>query len=373
MNNILKIFTGTLRRLKLALLIGLVCGAAGIALYFPGRATADFGNPESKIDVAVIDNEQSELSAAIKNYLSEKVNMNIIEENPEKFNDMLINTDISAIIEIPNGLMSGMIAGKDVKVNTTTLDDYENGAYIGIYIDSFMQSAAVAAKAANGDEKMFVDIVSAELPSKLETVNAVTSSREGDYAMGGFGFSSGFLVMLIFGVSVFVTLGVMDDKIYGTYNRMRASSVTGIQYIIGTLAAAVIVTLLVSMPLSLFMIISGAELEMSYLNIVAVNILFSLLSAGLAVLLALLINTKQSLFMLSGCIASIGAILGGAFFPVQDGEGILRIMSLITPHYWYMQVIKNNGEAHISMIILTLYTAVIFLASAVIFSKRSKS
>ena len=98
MNNIRTVFMGMLKRLKTALVIALLAGLASIALYYCGRPIADIYSVQDKIDVAVIDNDRSELSAMLKNYLSDKMSMNIIEDEQEKFNDKLINRDVSAII-----------------------------------------------------------------------------------------------------------------------------------------------------------------------------------------------------------------------------------------------------------------------------------
>ena len=141
MNNIRTVFFGMLKRLKYALIIALLVGAGSIGLYYCGRPIANVFSVNDKIDIALSDNDNSELSAMLKSYLSDRINMNIIEDGKEKFNDKLINRDVSAIIEIPQGFEKNVIGGKDVKIKSTTLDDYENGAYISVYIEGFMRSS----------------------------------------------------------------------------------------------------------------------------------------------------------------------------------------------------------------------------------------
>ena len=374
MNNIVKIFCGTLRRLKIAIILALICGIAGVALYFPGRGTADAFMASEKIDIAVIDNDKSELSECIKNYFGNKVNMNIVDESKaEKYNDMLINTDISAIIEIPEGFQQSVLDGNIKKIISTTLDDYENAAYVSVYIDGFMRSAETASIAAKGDKDTLLKILSTEDGAELTTESAVVSSREALYVQAGYYFSSGFLTMLVYGVGIFVTLAVMDDKTYGTYNRMRASSVTGMQYIIGTSMASSISSLLVMLPVLLFLIISGAEITFSIPYVLIANILFALISTALAIFIALLVNEKSTIFMLSGCIAGLGSILGGAFFPIMESAGPLKYISMLTPQFWFTDLVGGStANPLINITILALYTALLFLASAVIFSKRAK-
>ncbi|MBP3921814.1 MAG: ABC transporter permease [Ruminiclostridium sp.] len=374
MNNIVKIFCGTLRRLKIAIILALICGIAGVALYFPGRGTADAFMADEKIDIAVIDSDKSELSECIKNYFNEKVNMNIAEEATiEKYNDMLINTDISAIIEIPEGFQQSILDGNIKKITSTTLDDYENAAYVSVYIDGFMRSAETASVAAKGDKDALLKILSTEDGAALTTESAVVSSREAVYVQAGYYFSSGFLTMLVYGVGIFVTLAVMDDKTYGTYNRMRASSVTGMQYIIGTSMASSISSLLVMLPVLLFLIISGAEITFNIPYVLVANILFALISTALAIFIALLVNEKSTIFMLSGCIAGLGSILGGAFFPITESAGPLKYLSMLTPQFWFTDLVGGStANPLINITVLALYTVLLFLASAVIFSKRAK-
>ena len=374
MNNIVKIFCGTLRRLKIAIILALICGIAGIALYFPGRGTADAFMASEKIDIAVIDNDKSELSECIKNYFGNKVNMNIVDESKaEKYNDMLINTDISAIIEIPEGFQQSVLDGNIKKIISTTLDDYENAAYVSVYIDGFMRSAETASVAAKGDKDTLLKILSTEDGAELTTESAVVSSREAVYVQAGYYFSSGFLTMLVYGVGIFVTLAVMDDKTYGTYNRMRASSVTGMQYIIGTSMASSISSLLVMLPVLLFLIISGAEITFSIPYVLIANVLFALISTALAIFIALLVNEKSTIFMLSGCIAGLGSILGGAFFPITESAGPLKYISMLTPQFWFTDLVGGStANPLINITVLALYTVLLFLASAVIFSKRAK-
>lgn len=374
MNNIVKIFCGTLRRLKIAIILALICGIAGVALYFPGRGTADAFMASEKIDIAVIDNDKSELSECIKNYFGNKVNMNIVDEaKAEKYNDMLINTDISAIIEIPEGFQQSVLDGNIKKIISTTLDDYENAAYVSVYIDGFMRSAETVSVAAKGDKDTLLKILSTEDGAELTTESAVVSSREALYVQAGYYFSSGFLTMLVYGVGIFVTLAVMDDKTYGTYNRMRASSVTGMQYIIGTSMASSISSLLVMLPVLLFLIISGAEITFSIPYVLIANILFSLISTALAIFIALLVNEKSTIFMLSGCIAGLGSILGGAFFPITESAGPLKYISMLTPQFWFTDLVGGStANPLINITVLALYTVLLFLASAVIFSKRAK-
>lgn len=373
MNNIINIFFSMLRRLKLALVIALLAGLASIALYYCGRPIADLFSVKEKIDIAVTDNDNSELSAKLKSYLSDKMNMNIIEDEQEKFNDKLINRDVSAIIEIPQNFEADVASGKDVKIKSTTLDDYENGAYISVYIEGFMRSVDVASNAANGDLQLLLKIMNSKVAdTELTVKNAVVSDRENEYVAAGFTFSEGFMIMLVTAIGMFITLAVMDDRQYGTYSRMAISSVTGIQYIIGTLGASVLISLISLIILPLYLLVTGAQMNADYTLVFITVIIYSLFNSALSIMLAQLISSKQALATLSGCITSIGALLGGAWFPIDETAGMLKYLSYITPQYWYVDFMSGEAEQPaINICVLILYTLLIMLASAALFGRKS--
>lgn len=373
MSNVKTVFFGIMRRLKVALLVSILVGLFGIVLYYLGRPIANLYDVDEKINVAVIDNDKSILSEQLKIYLSEKVNMNIEENDPENFQEKLINRDISAIINIPSGLQTDIIDGKNAVINTTTLDDYENGAYVSVYIDSFMRSADIAAKAAVGSSQAFIDILTSNTyETVLTTENAVVSDREADYVSAGFSFAEGFMIMLVTAIGIFITIAVMDDRQYGTYSRMCISSVTGLQYITGTLGASSLISLLTLLPLPVYLLCTGAVLNVQPVMLFAIIIVYSLFNSALAVLLAQIINTKQALATLSGCITSVGALLGGAWFPIDQSVGFLKYISYITPQYWFVNFMSGESEQPlVNLSVLALYTILIMLSSAVLFSRKS--
>ena len=373
MNNIRTVFFGMLKRLKYALVIALLVGAGSIGLYYCGRPIANVFSVNDKIDIALTDNDKSELSAMLKSYLSDRINMNIIEDGKEKFNDKLINRDVSAIIEIPQGFEKNVIGGKDVKIKSTTLDDYENGAYISVYIEGFMRSVNIAAGAAKGDAELFSRIMNSDAAdTKLTKENAVTSDREDEYVSAGFKFSEGFMIMLVTAIGIFITLAVMEDRQYGTYSRMAVSSVTGVQYIVGTLGASVLISFTALVILPLYLLITGARMTAGYPLVFAAVVIYSLFNSALSIMLAQLISSKQALATLSGCITSIGALLGGAWFPIDETAGMLKYLSYITPQYWYIGFMSGEAEQPvINICVLILYTLLIMLASAALFGRKS--
>ena len=180
------------------------------------------------------------------------------------------------------------------------------------------------------------------------------------------------MIMLVTAIGIFITLAVMEDRQYGTYSRMAVSSVTGVQYIVGTLGASVLISFTALVVLPLYLLITGARMTAGYPLIFAAVIIYSLFNSALSIMLAQLISSKQALATLSGCITSIGALLGGAWFPIDETAGMLKYLSYITPQYWYGGFMSGEAEQPvINICVLILYTLLIMLASAALFGRKS--
>lgn len=367
MGKISKIFLLIIKRLKLAFLLALICAASGFGLYFSGR---NLSYVEKSINVGIIDNDNSFLSERMKSYFADTLEFEYFEENSKKLTDKLINNDISAIIEIPQGMEQAILSGNDIKILTTTHDDYENGAFIGLYIDSFVNSAAVASKGAGGDFEAFKKIMSSHGDTQLST-ERIIDGNEANYM--GFSFAIGFLVMLAGGVGIFITMAVHDDIDFGTFSRMRISRVTGADYMTATVLASVILNLIVMLPLTLWAVLAGKIPDTNGFLAVFMIVAFSLFLSAFSVLTAIVFRSKQTIATLSGGIISLGCLFGGIWFPIDDSIGAVKYFAYVTPHYWFMEQFRQpeaDGNSLVPIAIVSLAAVLLFLISAAIFSKK---
>lgn len=372
MKMIFEIFLGTVRRLKIGYIVAVLCAVISFGIYavFFTSGSAEVDDGSSPVCAAVIYGEDSALTKEFSAYLTDRLGFEQITDGRENFNNMLINKDISTIIEIPEGLQQSLLDGKDVKIKSVTLDDYENAAYISAYLDVFMQSMDTAAKASGGDKEKFESMIGSAAYSSVNIELAEMKKSGND--IGSFSpvpITLGFVQLLATSAMLFITMGVLDDKQYGTYRRMRCSSVKPLHYIAGTGTAAFLQSLICVLPMSVWAIIIGAPNAMETLF---GNILFALFLSGMGILVALLVNSKSALFTLSGFLASIGTVAGGSFFPIPENAGMIRAISIIMPYYWLNDISKCTAQYPlVNICILALFAVLVYLAVAVLFSKRN--
>ncbi|MDE5992743.1 MAG: ABC transporter permease, partial [Oscillospiraceae bacterium] len=125
MRNIFLIFKNSVMRNLLMIVIAVASLALMINIFSAfskGGTVFDL----DQIEVGIVDFDNSPLSENMKKYLTEKLDMEISEKNDyDSLSDLLINRDISAIIEVPQGLYENAAAGTVGELTVTTLDDYE--------------------------------------------------------------------------------------------------------------------------------------------------------------------------------------------------------------------------------------------------------
>lgn len=328
------------------------------------------------VSVGVEDNDNTALSQNLKNYLSDSLRMEVISGDYDYLSNLLINRDISAIIEVPQGFENSVVGGSYEKLSITTLDDYENSAFIEAYINSYMRGVSVMAQAADKDAETFSKLISSQkLPNTvtLAETNSQTDNRV--KCADAYNTSIGFMLMLISGIAVFISNQILVDRQCGTFNRMKCSSLKSSEYVIGIGIFGVICFTAANLIFNLFAYSQGGEMSVPLWIAVVITELFMLFSVGLAVLFALLVSEQRTLMTIGVGYSTIGSMLGGAWFPIEEDLGFVGGITKIFPQYWFMDLLRNfeNAEfnAFPNICILALSAVLVYLVSAVIFTKKN--
>ncbi len=385
MKNILLIFKNSVRRGVLMLSVS-VMAAVFMAVVFEALTRSEGDGAEDvdgskifeisdKIKTGLIDHDESQLSENLKNYLENTLGMDVnLENNYELQAGLLIDRDISAIIEVPEGFYADAAAGNVGELVITTLDDYENAAFIEVYLNSYMQSVKVLSDAAGGDAEMFSRMLSADV--RTGGVKMFENRENGASAFSAFVFAEGFMLMLVTGVMLFISNSIIADRQQGTYSRIVCSPIKPAEYVAGTALFGIICGTAMNTVFTVYAYTSHGDIAVPQGISFAAGELFVLFSVGLSIMLALLIRSKQTLFTVGVGYTTFGCMLGGAWFPIADSLGTIGNVAKVFPQYWFMSMLRDSsGNPGYSffprLCILALFVLLVYLISAVIFSKKS--
>lgn len=377
MRKILLIFKNSILRNKLTIVLAVAAAALMSFIFYKNINSDDTVYENDKVSVGVVDGDSSALSENLCKYFSGTLGVEIVSGDYDYLSTHLINRQISAIIEVPRGFERTAIDGQPEKLEITMLDDYENSAFIEAYINSYMRGVSVISQAAGGSAETFSEMLAKQKsPNTVTLAEANSQTDKRAKTNDAYFLTVGFMLMIISGITVFISNQILVDRQLGTFDRMKCSSLKSSEYVIGVALFGVICCTVSNLIFNLFAYSTGGEMPVPLPLALAVNELFMLFSVGLAILFALLVNDQSTLMTVGVGYATIGSMLGGAWFPIRIDLGFVGSIAKIFPQYWLMDMLRKYPEdpsfnAMPSVCILALSAVLVYLISAVIFTRKN--
>jgi len=235
MKNIWLIIKTNIKRKPLALFFSILGGLIlCLSLYLLGNYVSDISL--ANIELGVIDYDNSYLSESFKKYLREDLDYSLIENKAyDHLSEMLIDKDISAIIEIPSGLYNSFAMGREEKIIITATDDFENVAFLEAYMNSYFSAISMLSVSAGGDKAVFDSYLSQfdynDIP--IERTPVFDFDLQGFKDLEGFRSAVGFFLMIVFAVGNVLSFMIIDDRTSKLFNRITVTPVKPYHYIAG--------------------------------------------------------------------------------------------------------------------------------------------
>jgi len=380
MKNIIILTWLNIKRSYYAVILS-VLGAAMLSmiLYSMGNLISDM--TVAKVNIGWLDYDNSTLSHDFSRYLTEELSFTLVEENT--FNELvseLIDKDISVIIEIPENFHVAMLTEDQPEVTITSLEDYENAAFVEAYINSYISSIRILAAGAGQNQQSFDQLLQNYTSENitLSRTAAVSLDREVIFGESGFINSIGFYLMFIFSISVILAFMVVDDRVKGVFNRIQATPVKPVHYIIGSGIFGLILCLIQIGLFVGYIIMNHIKTGVPIGIILLFLMLFSLFTVCFSLMIALATKSRNAVTAVIIGFSTIGCILGGAYFSLDMAPASLQKMARILPQYWFMDAFRRiqidaTSNIYPNVIILSLYIILSFLIGAVLFAQYYKN
>ena len=379
MKNIWLIIKTNVKRKPLALMLSIFSGFfLCLSLFLLGNYVSD--ETLSKIELGVIDYDNSSLSESFKTYLTEDLDYKLIEnEDYNRLSEMLIDKDISVIIEIPFGLYNSYAMGREEKLIITATDDFENAAFIEAYINSYFAAINMLSLSADGDKDVFDSYLNhfdyKDIP--IERTVAFDFDLQEFKEIEGFRNAVGFFLMIVFALGNVLSFMIIDDRSSKLFGRITVTPVKPYQYIAGNSIYGFFLLMVEVIIYCGYIKIMNIHIGFPVFILFILMVLLSMFVILFTIILSILFDTKSGT---SSCImgfCTVGALLGGAYFPIDLAPENLQNLARILPQFWFMDAIRkliDNPIANITsnIIILILFIVLSFLIGAVVFSQNYK-
>lgn len=299
---------------------------------------------ETKIQMAVIDRDNSELSKALKEYMGTRQNLVAMDDDKEKMQDNLFARKVEYILIIPPHFEEKLKSGEEIYTENIKVP----GSYTGFFADSqvnqYLKSLktyiaagyGVTDAAENVEEDLNIkgqvtlqgDSVKADMPSIYYYLRYIP------YAL---------MAVLIYGISP--ALRAFQNRDLKKRNECGAMTLN--QRNKQIMAACVVFSTIVW---GVFMIAAvvlyreqllDGNIKYGILNTMA----FLLVAASIAFMVGMLVRSDNALTALVNIISLGFCFMGGVFVPQEImSEKVLAFCKFV-PSFWYVRVNDLLGES----------------------------
>jgi len=302
------------------------------------------------LEFGVIDEDRSEISMSFTSVLEGADSEGVIElsvfEERAAAEGALEEGDIDAFFSIPQGLEQAVFSNQSATIDVIGDVDAPNSTQIAAsFAERFSsgiaasQLAVVTAASVEGTQVTPDFIQSLSQDPSIAGMNYVltdqtATSKQVDAPTF---FAAGMAVFFLFFTVQFGVTGLLEEDRDGTLARLmaapipRAAVVGGkaiVSFLLGVISMGVL-----AVATSLLMDASwGAPIGVALLVVSGV-----LAAIGIMGLVASVAKTPEGAGNLGSIIAVILGMLGGTFFPIGAGGGLLSSLTYLTPHAWFMR------------------------------------
>ncbi|NBI06201.1 ABC transporter permease [Senegalia massiliensis] len=325
---------------------------------------------ETKLDIAIVDDSNTDLSRGLKNYLDENNNIVNLKNDIKEIKEQIFLQQIDAAIIIPSDFE------ENVKGKQKSLEVIKDDRKISsIQIENEINKYLIFANASKVSGEFKTETINNALKENINVEILEKSSDVNNSANIWFKYYFNFTAYIITAIYIAVMGLIMtefkDEKLE---NRTKISSKKFLNYnkemYLGQITLGVIIT-------GLFVIgsivLKGQHLEEVNFTKYIVNV--SIFSFAILCLTFLINNLTKSRFIINGLstVLSLGtAFISGVMVPVEYlSEKVITIAKFF-PTYYYIKInnmdISSLSDIRYELIIQILF-GVAFLLLGVYFSK----
>ena len=333
-------------------LIVAVCIGVFMIVFLNGQSdTSKTTKFEStNLNIAVIDEDDSEISKGIVGYLKSIHNVDETKHKEDLYKDRLFYQDIVSKVVINKGSGESIINGKDADITNLYNESTPLGLFVNNQINEYL--SIVQKKINEGkDIKVALD----EAKEAMDSTNFVSIKEEQKDAEG-FAISFNFLpyvVMVTLFSSVLYAMLAFNEK--EVKNRTLVSSITPIQRGLGLVMGCICLSTIIYAVLLIVSVYFGREQIPSTRALIleVINLFIYTIVCNMVIFLVTVCSGKlnDSVMVIANGVSLTFAFLGGSFVPAQYLSESVKRVGRFTPNYWYSTAIdKIVDEASISNI-----------------------
>ncbi len=322
----------------------------GVTLLVNGVGSSETNQfSETKLNVAIFNNDDSVISKTFEKYISETSNIIEINQNKIDFEDAIFERKVDAIIVIPKNYYNNLKNNIDVKIDITSVPDSYHWKYVEMELNRFWTIVKTYSDLKMIDEKIN-ELIMNDLKSdtSVKILNKdIDKLSQTNYYYNYINY--GGLAILIYGIgTIMIVFNEQKIKKRTIISPKTSSSINRSLYF-GNMCFSLIVWLI--FVIISFILYGSTMLSSNGLLLILNSFIFFIAGLSISFLITTFINKKEAVSGMVNIIALGSSFISGAFVPQSAlSEGVLNA-SKILPSYWY--ITNNNTITSLSNITLS--------------------
>jgi len=366
---------GVVAPLALAFILNLVFGAA----------FGDIGSP-IEIRYGIVQLDEGDVGSAFHDVLASVEDEGFftltVYDDREAAVAAINAEEISAAFVIPVGVTADVAAGRGAEMEVIGSVNAATASQIARSVaERFAQGVDTATLAVltaleagvSPAEVGRLSGAAAEMsqPVRLAPATAVVRQLDGTTYL-----VAGFAMFFMFFVCGFGITSLLEEFNAGTMARLQAAPIPRWSVIVGKAITSFLVAIV---AMAILIVVSSLLIGANWGNPIAVALLVIagvLAGVGIMSLAGSFASTAEQAGNIQAIVAVSLAMIGGVFFPISEGFGLLSRLTLISPHAWFLRGLGDlSGGGGVAVVLpatlALLAFAVVTGAIAGLLSRRA--
>lgn len=338
--------------------------------FFAGSNTNNTAFESERLSVSVMDLDDTEESKALINFIGQRHDLVDIENNKDAILDALYYGKTDYVLTIKDGYAEKLSNGKTNELFTNyKIPDSYTGVFVDNLVNQYVSTLSAYIAGGNATDEALIKTKTLLSEETAVTVQSFSDNKSGteDYPSKTayfFQFMAYIILSVLITILSSVILKINQKEIRSRTNCscLTVTSQTA-QIILGsTVVVAVIWVIFIAAAL----VMNGGAITEKYLLAVLNSFVFTIVSAGIAILIAVAAPKSNVVNVISNIVALGMGFLCGVFVDQSLlGEGVLSA-SRFLPAYWYIRA--NNMLSGMSDEIFSINSFLSFVGIEAIFA-----
>ncbi len=271
----------------------------------------------------------------------------------EAAREAMASGDLDAAWILPAGFGQAVTAGQGASLEVLVNPDRGLRAQVaraiadryGAELDRISLAVTTAATAAGGLDEAGAQALAAEVAASepaLRLVDEPAQDRQLDLPSH---VSAGMAAFFVFFTVQFGVLGLLEERQAGTLRRLLAAPLPVASIHVGKALSALVLGLVSMTVLALAAPVALGARWGPPGAVAALIVGIVLAALGLMALVGSFARTAEQAGNHQAIVAVVLGMVSGAFFPLPLDEGLLRVISWVSPHAWFLRGLQDASGA----------------------------